>query len=83
MPWGPITATESFWSGIMDSLEKLKMDDLVSKMKELIGPVDTECAHAEADQLLIEALKKWGHHEWSEDIEELIKAYEEVNKWYA
>jgi hypothetical protein len=47
-----------------------------NRMKELINSGDTEHAHSEADKILCEVLRELGYND-------LIDAYEQVDKWYA
>ena len=46
------------------------------RMRELIDSDDTEMAHSEADDILIDILKELG-------FTKLIELYEKVGKWYA
>ena len=50
---------------------------LLSRLIELSNCGDTEIAHGEADDILLEILRHEGGYD------EIIEAYENVPKWYA
>jgi hypothetical protein len=50
---------------------------LLSQLIELSKSDDTESAHSQADEVLLEILKHEGGYD------EIIEAYENVPKWYA
>lgn len=53
---------------------KISREELISKLKELIGDeTDPEASHAEADELLLNYIND----------PEIEKAFEEVPKWYS
>lgn len=51
-------------------------EDKVAMMKMLANDKDYECAHRDADNLLVEFLEELGY-------KELVEAWREVGKWYA
>jgi hypothetical protein len=55
--------------------EELK-EKYLQKMKDVAKNHDAEVAHCDADDLLCELLKDLGY-------EEIIEAFESVDKWYA
>ena len=55
--------------------EKLQKE-FIEKMQACVENSDTECAHADADDLLCELLTKLGY-------KDLVEKYHEVHKWYA
>lgn len=57
-------------------LTKEQEDEIVAQLNVLIDHVDTEHAHAAADDLLCESLKLLGHGR-------IVTAYEKISKWYA
>ena len=54
-------------------------DDLVA----LAAERDRESAHVDADSLLVEALRSHAAPSDSKQVEALIEAYENIEKWYA
>lgn len=51
----------------------MNKQELIEKLKELHSSVDYEIAHIEADNLLIEYIND----------EDIMKAFEQVPRWYA
>lgn len=51
---------------------------ILDEMKTLLNSDDTEFAHIQADSLLIELIRSL-----SSDCEDVIEAYENVEKWFA
>ena len=51
----------------------LTKEDLIKRLKELQSSDDLECAHGEADALLLRFI----------DDEEVEEAFDEIDKWYA
>jgi hypothetical protein len=66
-------------------MDKIKLTAIVQAMKEREDASDTELVHIEADELLLQALKTIAYnHAWlAPEINELIEAYEKIDKWYA
>lgn len=60
----------------MKAKDKQRLKEINEEMTELIKSDDTEAAHAEADDLLCEALIILGQND-------IVKEYEKIGKWYA
>ena len=60
----------------MEGLTEEKKKEYLKKMEEC-SSLDTECGHIEADDLLIDILKDIG------GFDNIISAYENVDKWFA
>ena len=54
----------------------MSREEALSKLKELVGSRDIECAHAYADDVLCDLLKSLGY-------QDVVEAYEQIDKWYA
>jgi hypothetical protein len=52
---------------------KLTIEELIKQLKALQGGFDKEASHMQADQLLLEFI----------DNEDVSKAFENIDKWYA
>jgi hypothetical protein len=52
------------------------LDEAVKKLQEIAKDDDTECAHSDADQVLCDLLESLGYSD-------VVKAWDEVHKWYA
>jgi len=59
-----------------NKIELEEYAEYINRLKKLNGLWDQEAAHGEADDILCELLTKLGYSE-------VVKAYEEVDKWYA
>jgi hypothetical protein len=57
-----------------------QLNEIHLQMVELQHDGDTEAAHSDADDLLVEALEVLAGKEY---IEPLIEAYNKVDKWYS
>lgn len=51
-------------------------EQAIAKLKELAKSGDYEMAHSEADEVLLKLLTALGH-------KDVVKAFDEVGKWYA
>jgi hypothetical protein len=63
-----------------------KLSEILDDMRSAVINKDTEAAHAEADDLLIECLFKLADTfapKTKESLEKLVELYGYVNKWYA
>lgn len=60
----------------MKAKDKQRIEEIKAEMKLLINAGDTESDHAEADDLLCEALRIYGQND-------LVDTYEKIGKWYA
>jgi len=58
------------------------LESLIERMKKEINNDNSEEAHVIADDILIEALKELSSKETSTQINELIKNYKEIYKYY-
>jgi hypothetical protein len=65
----------------------MRMHEIIGELRGLGISGDVEVQHARADDLLIEALReicKYAKPHFTEsEVDELIAAYEAVEKWYA
>ena len=63
--------------------------EIREEMRELVSSGDAEIAHARADDLLVEALRRLvlvigsDHTLWPTEVEDLITNFRRVEKWYA
>ena len=62
-------------------MDTKKFNKIITQMEDLEKETDIEGAHGDADDLLIEALETIAPK--SRLVSKLIKAYNEVDKWYA
>jgi hypothetical protein len=57
-------------------MSRVYSDELVARLHLVAESDDTECAHGEADNILCELLTRLGYND-------VVTAYEAVDKWYA
>ena len=51
-------------------------DEVLEQLRSYHGPVDPEIAHSKADALLCAFLRSLGY-------DDVVEAYEQIEKWYA
>lgn len=61
-----------------DNIDNYSFEDLEKMMQELTTWSDIEMAHMYADDILYKLVKDQGYR-----YERILKAYENVGKWYA
>lgn len=63
---------------------KSVLDCFLGDMKDLKDCRDIEKAHSEADELLTDLVYLLGkRHGYKQEVREIIKVYDNLDKWYA
>lgn len=65
----------------MRIVAKRPLEDILAEMRALREPGDAEISHSRADHLLCSALLQLGADD--PRVQELVRAYVQVDKWYA